>query len=428
VIRDGEGDVIRDGEGDVIRDGEGNAIRDGEESTGAPHRAAGVSFGRGVNSAPPQIGPMPSERTGSPSPPNACRECGRTLPQDANFCPGCGADLRAETDDAYCVECGSALAPDDEFCAECGAPRSATPRSEAPRSEAPRSETSGSEPTPRAGGGGGEAADEESYRAFRRRVQDHLADGWELTEDRGDRVVLVDREIGSVPVHVLLLLTTGGVGNLLYGWYHYSESAETRRLSVSDGPLPDGDLPPARGSDDPLVDLSGYLLGGLLLLIGLGVAAVAANQGALLGAAFGAAFALVGLALTPPAERRLNRRHGLSRFGRKRTVDHRVVRATERTESPCVVCGDPFERGVVRRRRDETVLAGVPVRTHAMERNHYCADCARAELFGGSAGTADDGAHRVKSTGDTGVTDDAASVDGVDIDDAETATDPARDA
>ena len=356
---------------------------------------------------------MPSERTGSPSPPDACRKCGRTLPRAANFCPSCGADLRAETDDAYCVECGSALALGDEFCAECGAPRSEAQRSE---------------PTRHAGENSGEAADEEAYRAFRRRVQDHLADGWELTEDRGDRVVLVDREIGSVPVHVLLLLTTGGVGNLLYGWYHYSESAETRRLSVSDGPLPDGDLPPARGNDDPLVDLSGYLLGGLLLLIGLGIAAVAANQGALLGAAFGAAFAFVGLALTPPAERRLNRRHGLSRFGRIRTVDHRVVRATERTESPCVVCGDSFERGVVRRRRDETVVAGVPARTHAMDRNHYCADCARAELFGGSAEAADDRADGVGSTGDIDPSGDAASADEVDIDGSETATDPARDA
>ena len=307
---------------------------------------------------------MPSERTGSPPSTDACRECGRSPPPDANFCPGCGAELRPGSDAAYCTDCGERLAPEDEFCAECG---SARPGAGGPATRRPD-----------------DAVDPEERRPFRARVRDHLDDGWELTEDRGDRVVLVDRGVGSIPVHVLLLLTTGGVGNLLYGWYHYSELAETRRLSVSDGPIPDGELPAPSGNDDPLVALSGYLLGGILLLIGLGIAVVSARQGALPGAVFGAAFALVGLALTPPAERRLRRRHGLSRFGRIRTVDHRVIRATERTESPCVVCGESFERGVVRRRRDETVAAGVPVRTHEIERNRYCADCARTELFGGS--------------------------------------------
>mgnify|MGYP000698833111 CR=1 FL=1 len=307
---------------------------------------------------------MPSERTGSLPSIDACRECGRSLPPDANFCPGCGAELRPGSDAAYCTDCGERLAPEDEFCAECGAAQ------------------------PGAGGRvtcrPDDEGDSEVRRAFRARVRDHLDDGWELTEDRGDRVVLVDRDVGSIPVHVLLLLTTGGVGNLLYGWYHYTEMAETRRLGVSDGPIPDGELPEPGGNDDPLVALSGYLLGGILLLIGFGIAAVSARQGALPGAVFGAAFALVGLALTPPAERRLGRRHGLSRFGRIRTVDHRVIRSTERTESPCVVCGESFERGVVRRRRAETVAAGVPIRTHATERNRYCADCAQTELFGES--------------------------------------------
>ena len=326
---------------------------------------------------------MPSERPESPPPTDACRECGRPIPPDANFCPGCGAELRDAADAAYCAECGDSLAPDDEFCAACGAARP--------------------EAAGRAVRRGDAAADAEAHRAFRRRVRDHLDEGWELTEDRGDRVVLVDRGVGSVPMHVLLLLTTGGVGNLLYGWYHYSELAETRRLGVSDGPLPDGELSEPREDDGALVTLSGYLLGGVLSLIGLGIAAVAAEQGAPLGAAFGLAFAVIGVALTPPAERRLNRRHGLSRFGRIRTVDHRVVRATERTESPCVVCGESFERGVVRRRRDETVVAGVPVRTHALECNHYCADCAREELFGGadepdSAGAGPESADRKPAT------------------------------
>jgi len=227
-------------------------------------------------------------------------------------------------------------------------------------------------------------ADSDARREFRVRVRDHLDDGWELTEDHGDRVVLVARDIGSIPAHVLLLLTTGGVGNLLYGWYNYAELAETRRLSVSDGPLPDGELGrPAtatRSSPSPATSWAAFSCWS-----GSGSPPSRSGRGARLGALFGLAFAALGLALSPPAERRLDRRHGLSRFGRIRTVDHRITPSTERTEAPCVVCGEAFERGVVRRRRDETVVAGVPIRTHSLRCNHYCAGCARAELFGGDA-------------------------------------------
>lgn len=315
---------------------------------------------------------MPSERNEPPSTPEQCHDCGRSVPAEANFCPGCGAERRSAASSpspplAYCMECGDPFGRGDEFCANCGTPR----------------QTGDVPPADR---GSDRDVDPAARRAFRHRVQDHLADGWELHEDHGDRVVLVDREIGSIPIHVLLLLTTGGVGNLLYGWYHYAELAETRRLAVDDESLPASE-PSASGSDeDPLVALSGYLLSALLLLIGLGIVAVAVDQGALVGGLFGLAFAVIGLTLAPPVDRRLDRRHGIAEFGRIRTVDHRITRATERPEEPCVVCGHPVERGVVRRRRDETVVAGVPVRTHSMRYNHYCADCAREELFGGESG------------------------------------------
>ena len=313
---------------------------------------------------------MPSERKDTLPRTDRCRECDRAVAPDANFCPGCGADLRAtgpreDPQPTYCTECGEPVAPNDEFCANCGAPRGSTGN--------PTAETRADD-----------TADSDARREFRARVRDHLNAGWELTEDHGDRVVLVDRDVGSIPVHVLLLPTTGGVGNLLYGWYHYSELAETRRLAVDES-LPPSELSAPGDDEDPLVALSGYLLGGLLLLIGLGIAAVSIEAGSVPVALFGLAFAAVGLATSPPGERRLDRRHGLSRFGRIRTVDHRITPATERTEAPCVVCGEPFERGVVRRRRDETVVAGVPVRTHSVRRNHYCADCAHEELFGGDA-------------------------------------------
>ena len=44
-----------------------------------------------------------------------CRSCGRTLDDDARFCPGCGiAVVRA------CTACGEALEPDARFCKHCG--------------------------------------------------------------------------------------------------------------------------------------------------------------------------------------------------------------------------------------------------------------------------------------------------------------------
>jgi len=68
---------------------------------------------------------MPSERNDAPSRTDRCRECDRAVTPGANFCPGCGADLRAaeSRDDAsaaYCTECGEPVAPAAEFCANCG--------------------------------------------------------------------------------------------------------------------------------------------------------------------------------------------------------------------------------------------------------------------------------------------------------------------
>jgi hypothetical protein len=225
---------------------------------------------------------------------------------------------------------------------------------------------------------------DESQRAFRRRVQEHLDAGWEIERDDGDRAVLVDRGIGSAGVHVLLFLTTGGIGNVLYAWWHYSELGERLRLVRGHPTTP---RPPSNADGEGTVEtVSTYLLAGLLLLIGGWIATVAAIGGSPGFALIGVGFALLGAGAAPPVRRRLGRRHGLAEFGRRRTVDHRVVRPTERVEESCVVCGGAFDRGLVRRRRDETVVAGVPLMTHDERYNHYCVDCARADLFGGTIG------------------------------------------
>jgi len=297
---------------------------------------------------------MPSTTSGPADPPSVCPSCDASLPADANFCPDCGADVDSRS--VHCPDCGDRFDPGDRFCSNCGASRP--------------------------------DADGESRRSFRRRVQDHLDAGWEIERDDGDRVTVVDREIGSIGVHVVLLLFTGGVGNLLYGWWHYSKLAERRRLVRGDSTRVRAPSRSERGGR--LETVSAYLLSGLLLAVGGWIGFLAVELASPPVALVGLAFALLGSGAAPPVQERLKRRHGVTAFGRQKTVDHRVVRPPESVDDPCVVCGEPFDRGLVRRRRDETVLAGVPVWTHVMEHNYYCTDCAREELFdGGGSGPTD---------------------------------------
>ncbi len=44
-----------------------------------------------------------------------CRSCGRTLDDDARFCPGCGTAVTR-----LCAACGEMLDPDARFCKRCG--------------------------------------------------------------------------------------------------------------------------------------------------------------------------------------------------------------------------------------------------------------------------------------------------------------------
>src|SRR5438876_9151368 len=44
-----------------------------------------------------------------------CLRCHQDAPQDAAFCPKCGASLSV-----VCRQCGAASATDDNFCGKCG--------------------------------------------------------------------------------------------------------------------------------------------------------------------------------------------------------------------------------------------------------------------------------------------------------------------
>ncbi|WP_049903656.1 hypothetical protein [Halococcus agarilyticus] len=91
---------------------------------------------------------------------------------------------------------------------------------------------------------------------------------------------------------------------------------------------------------------------------------------------------LFGVFVNPRFRRRLDRRHSLTRFGRVRSVDERVLRTAEGRTERCVSCDSRLDQGLVRRYREEVCLAGVPIVTSSVEHNHYCVDCATTEFAG----------------------------------------------
>lgn len=134
------------------------------------------------------------------------------------------------------------------------------------------------------------------------------------------------------------------------------------------------------------------------VLYGLSFVAAAGGLVQTVGGEFvtaGLYFVLAGLLLVtsivvnPRFGRTLARRHSVATFGRTKTVDHRVIRPGEHCVEPCVACGERFDAGLVRRRRNEFVLAGIPTVTRSIGYNHYCADCAEREVFGKPDETAD---------------------------------------
>lgn len=78
-------------------------------------------------------------------------------------------------------------------------------------------------------------------------------------------------------------------------------------------------------------------------------------------------------AVTVPSIRaRLENRRGFYKFGRVRTVDRKV---TDDEQFVCISCGCESTTGVIRRYRDEFVVAGIPIVENGTGHNRYCADC-----------------------------------------------------
>ncbi|SEQ51802.1 zinc ribbon domain-containing protein [Natrinema salaciae] len=80
-------------------------------------------------------------------------------------------------------------------------------------------------------------------------IDDLVARGWRIEEETPDRVVMVDREFGSVITHVLVALLTFwfsmGLGNVVWGAYNYVSKSQRRVLweDTADCPSCGADVP-----------------------------------------------------------------------------------------------------------------------------------------------------------------------------------------
>jgi len=303
-----------------------------------------------------------------------CRECGNVFQGEVNFCPDCGAAVE-DALAAYCRVCGEAFEPDDRYCSDCGAVRN-------PSAEGDDAAGSGNADSPATDGSDDRAADSEEEMAdFRKRVQSYLAEGWDIEHDYGDSVVLVDREFGSIPVHVLLLFFTGGLGNALYGYHCYKNRADRLHLSADGDTHPHA--PPDSFEESDSTSTGRVVFGALLVLGGLGM--IVSNPLDLSDWIVGVPILLGGLYLFPPTRRRIERRHPVTQFGSVQSTDETVVQSPDK---PCVACGRTIDTGVKRTYREEQAVAGIPILTVRDGENHYCESCSHLGPESGTDGPA----------------------------------------
>ncbi|ERH03493.1 MAG: hypothetical protein J07HR59_00607 [Halorubrum sp. J07HR59] len=308
-----------------------------------------------------------------------CSNCGNRVLARANYCQRCGSAVSGLTRPAYCSNCGDSYSEDDEYCASCGKnrpPAEPTTDQQVDPSESSRRDESAN----RIQTSTDPSVDPQRQEAFRRRVREYVNDGWELTEDYGDRVVVTDRSIGSLPAHAALLIFTGGLGNLAYGWYSYAAGAETRRLAAVDTQSKEKSRSEKIDAemDAEMDKLTAGFVSSTTMFVGLALM-LAGTPSAI---ALGLTLVTVSVGLIPPIQDRLHQRRSLTDFGRHRRVEQRLSGEIEDDSQTCIVCGEACNEGIQRRRRDETLVFGVPVRIHNSQVNSYCEDCAETEPIG----------------------------------------------
>lgn len=293
-------------------------------------------------------------------------------------------NVSSRTTPNFCPQCGESLSPGDAFCSACGTAVSDDATGERSRTTSAQSGVTralrGMTRTPRdAAGTPRETATADSQAGFRRRVEDLAIEGWDVKHDYGDRVVMVDRGIGSLGMHALLLVFTSGVGNLLYAWYSYSIGAERVELRedgteryTSDDSNPattDWDLKSAVGLTAGLGLASVFALVGILLLW---------VTSSLVPTAIALAFLFGAVASVPLGTQFVPGFESPTTFGRHRTTDEEVANTPN---TPCTACARPVGTGVRRTFAEKRYIAGIPAGTINEGENCYCRSCANGNPF-----------------------------------------------
>ncbi len=110
-------------------EGVGEGAAKGGESAGMA--GIGAGFGAGMvmaNTMAQSVQGTPGQGNVAQPQPQAgmkkCPNCGKFIPQDAQFCPYCGYKFEEEKKTKKCVKCGKEIPIDAQFCPYCGAPQS----------------------------------------------------------------------------------------------------------------------------------------------------------------------------------------------------------------------------------------------------------------------------------------------------------------
>ncbi|UPV99682.1 zinc ribbon domain-containing protein [Halorussus gelatinilyticus] len=288
--------------------------------------------------------------------------------------------MSSPTTPNFCSQCGSALSPGDAFCSKCGTAVDGE-SSDAGRTDA---SASGSE---RAAGLGSETAERfvsempssrgppVSNPDLRRRVERYAVEGWDVKRDDGDRVVMINRTLGSPWIHAFLLLATSPVGNLLYAWYRYSPGAERVELRADGTERRSGDEASRWTLKSAVGVAAGLTLGFCLALVATLLLWVTSS---LVPTVIAGACLLAALASIPLSTQLAPGFESPTTFGRRRTTDERVVDEPTR---PCSACARPVGTGVRRTFAEKRYLAGIPVETLHEGENTYCRACANGDPF-----------------------------------------------
>lgn len=205
---------------------------------------------------------------------------------------------------------------------------------------------------------------------LRRRTDDLNAAGWRTLDDEGDRVVLRKRGFGRLPIHGIVFLLTGGIGNLLYAIYSLTVGAPRRTVHadgteerVNHGPSVDF-LTVAGVAAALFALLAAVVWVAVAALVGLSTAALV--TGALL-------FALTSLAMVLAPTVIRTGVEPVTTFGRRKALERERVR---NPPEPCAACGTRIFHGERRGYAERRYVAGIPVGTTASGENTYCAACA----------------------------------------------------